>query len=119
MKVTSKLFLCGLLAICVVALCLALTHHGTAMKPSIEQSIAKLRARDFQSSREGQLEIVAAGKSVLPQLWEQMRSSDDPQQIALVCYLIGELDSEAYRKALMEFGVKGRLCTVLRYPNLE
>ena len=119
MKITIKLCLTAFLAICSVALFMIMTRQTTGINPPIEASIASLRSADFQTSRQAQVAIVSAGKLALPLLLEQVRSSENQQQVALSFYLVGELDSATYAKALLETGVLTKLCLLLRYPNQE
>ena len=89
------------------------------MNPPIEKSIASLRSTDFHTMRQAQLAILSVGKPALPLLLEQVRSSDNQQQVALSMGLVGDLDAATYAKTLLECAAPGKLCFLLRYPNRE
>ena len=93
-------------------------HPGESVPP-LERSISELRSNDFAALRRAQAQIESRGQAALPRLVEVARLSTNAQQAALCCYLIGTIDQEAYKKALIELAVPGRLSTALRYPNLK
>jgi hypothetical protein len=99
--------------------CLLVACRKTNASPSLEQSIADLCSSDFHTLRKAQSQIVSHGQSALPSLLQIVHSSDNTQQVALCSYLVGTIDNESYKKALLEFAVPGKICTVLSYPNTD
>lgn len=70
--------------------------------------------------RMAQFEICAYGTSALPRLRQSVLASNDPPDVrALCCYLIGDIDPNAYRSVLIDATKSGRVEAAIRYPNPE
>ena len=89
---------------------------GFQTSSSLEMNITDLKSRDFHKLRQAQSKITAEGQTALPKLSQVARSSDNEQQVALCCYLIGTIDKNAYKTILIDLAIPEKLCTVLRYP---
>jgi hypothetical protein len=88
----------------------------------IRRSIEQLASYDFTIARKAQLALAKHGTNALEQLFNAVDHPRNDQQLALACYVVGNIDAGAYPVLLQKICGQSRpgvISSALKYPNGE